>query len=257
MTHRICLIALMLLLIASSVGWSNNILFYVLSTRNDSGGWYTDPEDVICLTDQVKAAGHSVKVEDETTVKDLTSAIMSKYDHIWILEGDEDSDVEVSKDEAEALYQYYQQGAVIWISTEEGAWAEDTKEFMNPFDVDVESGVSGPEAPKVDSNHPLFKDVKTLRYDGGQGGLIIKNPDVSVIWQYPANAGKKDAIAILDKKGYVVFESGWVLGYAYRPEAAGDGNIQFALNIAEINPRLGIMPTDKNLTSTWSNIKSH
>jgi hypothetical protein len=37
MTHRICFIALMLLLIASIVGWSNNILFYVLSNRNDSG----------------------------------------------------------------------------------------------------------------------------------------------------------------------------------------------------------------------------
>ena len=86
--------------------------------------------------------------------------------------------------------------------------------------------------------------------------MRIGNSDVSVIWQYPANAGKKDAIAILDKKGYVVFESGWVLGFAYRPEAAGDGNIQFALNIAEINPQLGIMPTDKNLTSTWATIKA-
>jgi len=163
MTHRICLIALMLLLITSSLGWSNNILFYVLSARNDSGGWYTGPGDVIRLTDPVKAAGHSVKVEDETTVKDLTSAILSKYDHIWILEGDEDSDIEVSKDEAEALYQYYQQGVVVWISTEEGSWAEDTTVFMNQFDVDVESGVSGPAAPEVDSNHLLFKDVKTLR----------------------------------------------------------------------------------------------
>ncbi len=53
----------------------------------------------------------------------------------------------------------------------------------------------------------------------------------------------------------VVFESGWTLGFAYRPEAAGDGNIQFALNIAEIKPRLGVMSTDKNLTSTWGQIK--
>jgi len=256
MTLRICLIALMLLLIASTMVWSNNILFYVLSNRNDSGGWYTGPGDVASLTDPVKAAGHSVKVEDETTVKDLTSSILSKYDHIWILEGDEDSNVEVSEDEAEALYQHYQQGAVIWISAEEGAWAEDTKAFMNPFDVDVESGVSGPAAPKVDSDHPLFKDVKTLRYDGGQGGLIIGNSDVSVIWQYPSNAGAKDAIAVLDKKGYVVFEAGWVSGYAYRPEAAGDGNIQFALNIAEITPRFDVMPGDKNLTSTWGQVKT-
>ncbi|MBM3237942.1 hypothetical protein FJZ31_16760 [Candidatus Poribacteria bacterium] len=255
MTRYICLIVLMLLLIATTAGWSNNILFYVLSDRKDSGGWYTGPGDVVSLTDPVKAAGHSVKVEDETTVKDLTSVVLSKYDHIWILEGDEDSTVEVSKDEAEALYQYYQQGAVIWISAEEGAWAEDTKVFMNRFDVDVENGVSGPAGPKIDSDHPLFKDVKTLRYDGGQGGLIVKNPDVSVIWQYPSNAGKKDAIALLDKKGYVVFEAGWVSGYAYRPEAAGDGNIQFALNIAEIKPRLGVMPTDKKLTLTWGKVK--
>jgi len=255
MTLRICFIALMFLLITSSAGWANNILFYVLSDRTDSGGWYTGPGDVASLTDPVEAAGHLVKVEDETTVKDLTSAILSKYDHIWILEGDEDSTVEVSEDEAEDLYQYYQQGAVIWISTEEGAWSEDTAVLMNGFDVDVESGVAGPAAPKVDSNHSLFKDVETLRYDGGQGGLIIENSDVSVIWQYPSNSGQKDAIAILDKKGYVVFESGWALGFAYRPEAAGDGNIQFALNIAEIKPQFDVAPKDKSLTSTWGTVK--
>jgi predicted dehydrogenase len=46
MTGRIGLISLMLFLIASTVGWSNKILFYVLSDRNDSGGWYTGPGDV-------------------------------------------------------------------------------------------------------------------------------------------------------------------------------------------------------------------
>lgn len=255
MFRHVCLVALILLLVSNTVGWSNSILFYVVSDRDDSGGWYIDPKDVTSLTDAVEAAGHSIEVEDETTVKDLTLAILSKYDHIWILEGDEDGEVEVSEDEAEALYQYYQQGAVIWISTEEGAWSDDTKVFTNRFDVDVESGVSGPAAPEVDSEHPLLKDVETLRFDGGQGGLIITNPAVSVIWQYPSNAGKKDVIAILNEKGYVVFESGWVLGYAYRPEAAGDSNIQFALNVAEIEPQFSVIPTDLCLTSNWGEVK--
>ena len=255
MVRHVSLIALILLLVVNTVGWSSNILLYVVSDRDDSAEWYTDPDDAFLLTHAVEAAGHSIEVEDETTFEDLTPAILAKYDHIWILEGDEDGEVEVSEDEAEALYQYYQQGAVIWISTEEGAWGDDTEVFTNRFDVGLESGVSGPIAPEVDSDHPLLKDVKTLRFDGGQAGLIITDPDISVIWQYPSNAGDKDVIAILDKKGYVVFESGWALGYAYRPEAAGDGNIQFALNVAEIEPRLSVMPTDPSLISTWGEMK--
>jgi len=76
-----------------------------------------------------------------------------------------------------------------------------------------------------------------------------------VIWQYPSNSGKKDAIAVLDKEGFVIFETGWVAGYAYRPEAKNDSNIQFAINVARTSPKLALDPNIRKLANSWGNIK--
>lgn len=256
MALRASLMVLILLFLASSAGWSSTILLYALSTRRDSDGWYTGPRNAAALVKPVERDGHSVTVEDKNTLKELTLTVLLKYDQAWILEGDADDIVEVSADEAAALYKYYQQGYVVWISTEQYNWAEDTKVFMDRFGVDVEGLLQGPAAPPVKGNDPILSGVKTLRFDDWPGGLIINNPDVKVIWQYPSRAGKKDAIAVLDKKGYAVFDSGWVLGYGYRPEARNDSNIQFALNIAKIKPRLAVSP-GAGLTTAWGGIKTN
>lgn len=254
---KVFLTTLILLLIIITAGWASNIMFYVLSDRNDSGGWYTDPRDTIALMEPVQKDGHTVKVEDKTTIKEMSLVNIEKYDQVWILEGDEDSNVEVSTNEADALYTYYKQGHVIWISTEVGAWAEDTTVFMNRFDVDVDGvEVKGPASPPIQGEHPLLNGIKTLKFDDGVGALIVKNPDVKVIWQYPSNSGKKDAIAILDKEGFAVFDSGWVSGYAYRPEAQGDSNIQFAINIARTSSKLAVESAIQRLANSWGNIKN-
>jgi len=248
------LIVFMMLAFISSSGWANNILFYVLSDRTDSGGWYTDPKDPAMLVEPVKKDGHSVKVEDKTTIDKLTLAALMKYDQTWILEGDEDSNVEVSAEDADALFSYYRQGRVVWISTEEAAWTEDANVFLEKFGIEIESGIVGGASPPVSGDHPILAGVKSLRFDDGVGALKTGNRDIKVIWEYPSNAGKKSAIAVLDKEGYAVFDSGWVAGYAYRPEAQNDSNIQFAMNIAKISPKLAV--DERVLAAAWGYVKS-
>ena len=262
MALRASLMVLILLFLTSSAGWSNTILFYVLSTRNDSTGCYNGPEDADILVMRVERDGHSVDVEDKTTLQELTLDVLLKYDQAWVLEGDDDNAVEVSDGEAKALYRYYQQGHVVWISSSEGNmewgsdWSEDARVFMNEFGVDAEDRVIGPRAPNVKGDDPLLDGIRTLVFDGRQGGLIIENPDVRSVWQYPADAGKKDAIAVLDKKGYAVFDSGWVLGYTYyRPQARNDDNIQFALNVARVKTGFAVSPAAR-LIITWARVKA-
>jgi len=256
MIFRCFLVVLILLFIGVSHVYSSSILFYVLSSRDDSGGWYTDPKDTSLLVEPVEKDGHTVKVEDETTLKDLTLNVLSKYEQAWILEGDEDTNVEVSAKEADELYEYYRQGHVIWISTESGAWTEDAGVFLERFGISIEAEVAGKASPQVKGDHLLLKGLKTLKFDEGVGSMKVSNTDVKVIWKYPSNTGDKDAIAVLDKEGYAVFDSGWVAGYAYRPEGAGDSNIQFALNIARLASKLSIEYHSQSLSTTWANVKA-
>ncbi|NYT01959.1 MAG: hypothetical protein GKC10_04290 [Methanosarcinales archaeon] len=215
------------------------ILMYVLSTRDDNSHWYKDPADLNPLIETLAESGYMAEIEDETTLPTISIQKMYNYDQIWILEGDWDDVVEVTPEEADDLYRYYENGGGVWISLEAaytpdklyGVWNEDALVFARRFGVDYDSYDTSDRAGKmVSSDHPLLEGINYLCFDESCGCIKSDDPRGAILWKYsPVCPG---IIAMDDRasdRGRAVIDSGWVMGYAYFDR---NDDLQFSLNVA-------------------------
>jgi len=219
---------------------SKSILIYILSNRSDNSHWYKDPADLNPLKEVLNDKGFMVNVTDKLILPTISISDMLNYQEIWILEGDWDNEVEVSPEEAEDLHKYYEMGNGIWISFETiyppdttyGSWNEDALAFAKGFGVEWASYDTGdPSGVEAYSNHPIFEDVRSICFDDTVGCLYSKNKNVYILWNYSPNC---QGVAVLDGRhdgqGRVVFDSGWILGYAYLDK---NDDLLFAGNVAD------------------------
>lgn len=218
---------------------SRSVMLYVLSDRSDNSHWYKDPADLNPLKEMLEDRGYSVDIVDRLTLPSISAQDLALYRQIWILEGDWDDKVEVTPAEAEDLYQYYKNGGGIWISFETtnpkdstyGSWNEDALVFSKRFGVDWCSYATGVAGGKpVFSDHPIFRDVLSICFDDVTGCLCSRNKSVVNLWNYSPTC---QGVAVLDGRpdgeGRAVFDSGWVMGYAYLNK---NDDLLFAENIA-------------------------
>lgn len=221
------------------------ILLIICSARNDSDGWYSGPGHVRPLADALGEIGYSLHVEDQVTLLRLTLDFLKGFSQVWILESDHDQVMETTEQEAQALYEFYRLGGGVWISLEwDGTallgkpwnWTEDAVPYLRKFGLDYGGYLMNERsAQPVKSSHPLFAGVNSICFDENVGRLLIGNPKAETIFYYEAKtpAGAFPGIALLDERsdgrGRAVFDTGWVVGYAYWKR--GD-NLVFARNIA-------------------------
>lgn len=235
---------------------SSRIVFYVTGKPGESP-WYTGPEMVEPLRKSVESRGFAVDVKDNALAPAITPSILASASQLWILEGDRDDtkDLSMSTDE---IRNFLNRGGNIWVSTEgsDGItdWFEDTLEFLESLGVGVgRQLITGPASPVLSPvpDHPLFRGVDQLHFDGGIGPeLLLANVNsdfrVSFKWEYKGDAGViVPGIVLLDGrakgKGQLLIDTGWLLGYAYcdgtcpdkRQQPAGSDDRRFAGNVAE------------------------
>lgn len=221
------------------------ILLFVCSARNDSDGWYSGPGDVRPLADALRSIGYSLHVEDQRTILSLTLDYLKGFSQVWILESDYDQLIETTEQEAQALYDFYRLGGGVWISLEwDGTamrgrpwnWTEDAIPYLRKFGLDYGGVLLSRRATQsVRSNHPLFAGVHSVCFDETVGNLVVGNSKAEVIFYYEASTptGLFPGIATLDERlngrGRALFDTGWVIGYAYWKKA---DNLTFAQNVA-------------------------
>jgi len=231
-----------------------NILIYVLSNRTDSNGWYTTPLDVQPIVDMLHDEGLTVDVKDEITLPEINLQCMLNYSQIWILEGDNDYEVEVTQSEADDLYTFYENGGGVWISWAVGSgwsWSEDALVFANRFFVycNKYEFIYGDGKP-VYSSHYLFEDVNYIWFGSKYGCISSTNPNFKSIWSGVTSC---TGIGIIDSidvgRGRCVFDSGWMIGGAY---CTMYDDLVFARNVAHwlvdiIPPTVEISKPEKAL----------
>jgi TolB-like protein len=170
------------------------VLIYIMSNVADSqdpnGQWYLGPQHLKAVTDVLRAKGYGVEISDRRSLDRLSSANLSAYSQVWLLEGDGNNIVDPTPKDVMALYNFYMNGGGIWLSGEnvlnqtDANWVEDVNAFAEVFGVQIGHVVISrePWLTVADSgSHPLTSGVRRLVFDNEVGRLVISNKNVTPV----------------------------------------------------------------------------
>ncbi|MBI2060166.1 MAG: hypothetical protein HYT87_10375 [Nitrospirae bacterium] len=219
-----------------------------------------DPSDLDRVVDRLRNGGFPrTDAVDEALRPDLDSATLSHYRQVWIVEGDGDRTIDVTAAERDLLLRFYSTGRGVWISSENDmdrpfisfgmpetnlSWYEDANFLMQGFGVENPGDMILTHDVAYTFNHPeLFRRIDWLSFNGEIGRLTGTNPSIRWVLTFAKAAdgpdipaGTYNGMGILDERatgaGRAVFDSGWVLGYAFHRLHPGDDNRRFTLRVA-------------------------
>ncbi len=226
---------------------SRNILIYVLSDQYEDDtwrDWYRNPAHLDAIVADLNAIGFQVEILDRKSTPLLPISRLSEFSQVWISECDDDSVVDTTPEEVEALYAFCLAGGGVWLSLEGTLygrthdWTEDIGAYGELFGFEWIGDDFGPSKRTVSSSdHPVLADVTWLKFDPEVGIIVSPSGEMESIWQY---APDRSGILVTDGfprgEGRRVVDSGWLMGYCWWDGHSQDslqhGNLKCMQNIA-------------------------